>query len=101
MTDAGHGRTIVWNGVVGSVEDACDPGRSGGPGGLDRLAAVRGDRQRPDLREPGSRKANAELEEPDRADDERGAGELRAGEALAERDRGEEEAGRHLDRDEE
>jgi hypothetical protein len=101
VTDADReGRTIVWNGVVGSVEDAEGPGRSGGSG-LDRLAAVRGDRQGPDLREPGSRKANAELEEPDRADDERGAGELGAGEALAERDRGEEEPCGHLDRHEE
>ena len=101
MTDADReARTIVWNGVVGSVEDAEGPGRSGGSG-LDGLSAVRGDRQWPDLREPGSRKPDAELEQPDRADDERGAGELRSGEALAERDRGEEEAGRHLDRHEE
>lgn len=101
MTDADReGRTIVWNGVVGSVEDAEGPGRSGGSG-LDGLPAVRGDRQWPDLREPGPRKPDAELEQPDRADDERGAGELRAGEALAERNRGEEEPCGHLDRHEE
>ena len=98
MTDADReGRTIVWNGVVGSVEDAEGPGRSGGSG-LDGLSTVRGDRQWPDLREPGSRKPDAELEQPDRADDERGAAELRGGEPLAQRERREEEPGGHLDR---
>jgi hypothetical protein len=101
VTDADReGRTIVWNGVVGSVEDAEGSVRSGGSG-LDGLSAVRGDRQWPDLREPGSRKPDAELEQPDRAHDERGAGELGAGEALAERDGREEEPCGHLDRHEE
>ena len=75
------------------------PGRSGGSG-LDGLSAVRGDREWPDLRKPRSRKPDAELEQPDRADDERRTGELWAGEPLTERERGEAEPGRHLDRDE-
>ena len=71
-----RGGTIVWNGIVGSVEDAAGPGRSGGPG-LDRLAARR-DRQGPDLGEPGLREPDPQLEERDRDDDEGGVRELAA-----------------------